>query len=484
MLGLFPKLYPDELIYSVLARYYVRSGYSNYVFAAEDLFQNRYVRPSFEYASPLNDEVITYLREIDNIQNVLLRHTMFPYHCRFLPMERKNKAMQALINMDSNYRNYILFPRRTEIPSMRYCPLCAADERKNYGETYWHRLHQIYELPVCPVHKCFLMNTDYKLSGKLPPNLISAEIVIPLSENIILCDNEKLLLLARYIKEIFDLPIKMDSDFAASDLFKRRTEKRCYRTPRGEVCRITSLYNDFAEYYKGIIDDIPDQWKIHKLLIGQRFDFWEIVLLAFFLGIESSKLQEESDTKKFQYEVFDNQIGELHNGGLSYPQIAKRMGLSIHTIKNAAYLKTKKTKPRQKRGGKPGRRPIDWPRMDEEMLPRVIETITELKSSEKPVRITVGGVARAVGLKSKQIDKLTQCKAEIEKHCQSQEEFWAQKVVWAWGELSKEGKMISIKKIRLLTNMSTGQINRCLNELKNKDLELFDEISKLLNTRS
>jgi len=96
VLGLFPKLYPDELIYSVLARYYVRSGYSNYVFAAEDLFQNRYVRPSFDYVSPLNDEVISYLREIDNMQNVLLRHTMFPYHCRFLPMERKNKAMQEL----------------------------------------------------------------------------------------------------------------------------------------------------------------------------------------------------------------------------------------------------------------------------------------------------------------------------------------------------------------------------------------------------
>ena len=480
MLGLFPKLYPDELIYSVLARYYVRSGYSNYVFAAEDLFQNRYVRPSFEYVSPLNDEVINYLREIDNMQNVLLRHTMFPYHCHFLSMGRKNKAMQALINMDSNYRNYILFPRRTEIPSMRYCPLCAADERKNYGETYWHRLHQIYELPVCPVHKCFLMNTDYKLSGKLPPNLISAEIVIPLSENIILCDNEKLLLLARYIKEIFDLPIKMDSDFAASDLFKRRTEKRCYRTPRGEVCRITSLYNDFAEYYKGIIDDIPDQWKIHKLLIGQRFDFWEIVLLGFFLGIESSKLQEESDTTKFQYEVFDNQIGELHNGGLSYPQIAKRMGLSIHTIKNAAYLKTKKTKPRQKRGGKPGRRPIDWPRMDEDMLPKVVETISELKSSDKPQRITLGGVASIVGLKSKQIDKLPLCKAEIMRNCQSQEVYWAQKVLWAWGELSKEGRIISIKQMRLKTNMSTEQIRRTMAELSSVNKEVYEQLSKLL----
>ena len=480
MLGFFPHPYPDELLYSVFARYYVRSGYSNYVFAAEDLFQNRYVRPSFEYVSPLNDEVINYLREIDNMQNVLLRHTMFPYHCHFLSMGRKNKAMQALINMDSNYRNYILFPRRTEIPSMRYCPLCAADERKNYGESYWHRLHQIYELPVCPVHKCFLMNTDYKLSGKLPPNLISAEIVIPLSENIILCDNEKLLLLARYIKEIFDLPIKMDSDFAASDLFKRRTEKRCYRTPRGEVCRITSLYNDFAEYYKGIIDDIPDQWKIHKLLIGQRFDFWEIVLLAFFLGIESSKLQEESDTKKFQYEVFDNQIGELHNGGLSYPQIAKRMGLSIHTIKNAAYLKTKKTKPRKRRGGKPGRRPIDWESLDREILPKVVETIDELKSSEKPQRITIGGVARLVGLKSKQINQLPLCKSEILKHCQSQEAFWAEKVVWAWNILLKEGRVISIKQIRLHTNMSTDQIRRCMPDLEKINIEVFTGISKII----
>ena len=480
MLGFFPQPYPDELLYSVLARYYVRSGYSNYVFAAEDLFQNRYVRPSFEYVSPLNDEVINYLREIDNMQNVLLRHTMFPYHCHFLSMGRKNKAMQALINMDSNYRNYILFPRRTEIPSMRYCPLCAADERKNYGETYWHRLHQIYELPVCPVHKCFLMNTDYKLSGKLPPNLISAEIVIPLSENIILCDNEKLLLLARYIKEIFDLPIKMDSDFAASDLFKRRTEKRCYRTPRGEVCRITSLYNDFVEYYKGIIDDIPDQWKIHKLLIGQRFDFWEIVLLAFFLGIESSKLQEESDTKKFQYEVFDNQIGELHNGGLSYPQIAKRMGLSIHTIKNAAYLKTKKTKPRQKRGGKPGRRPIDWDSLDSEMLPKVVDTIDRLRSSERPHRITIGGVARLIGLKSKQIDKLPICKSEIIKNAQPQEVYWAEKVVWAWKTLSSEGRPISVKQIRLRTNMSTDQIRRCMSDLEKINIEVFTGISKII----
>ena len=480
MLGFFPHPYPDELLYSVFARYYVRSGYSNYVFAAEDLFQNRYVRPSFEYISPLNGEVITYLKKKTDIQQILLNHTMFPYHCRFLPMERKNKAMQELINMGSNFRNLILFPRRTETPSMRYCPLCAVDERKNYGETYWHRLHQIYELPVCPVHKCFLVNTDYKLSGNLPPNLIPAEIVIPLSENIILCDNEKLLLLAGYIKEIFDLPIKMDSDLVVSELFKRRTQKRCYRTPRGEVCRISALYKDFAEFYRTIVEKLPQQWQIHKIFTGQRHDFFEIALLGNFLDITPKDLQIESILEKPQYELFDKQIIKLHKEGLSYPQIATQMDLSLNTIKNAVYSKNKRPKPRKKKGGKPGRRPIDWPRMDQEMLHRVIETITGLKSSDKPQRITLGGVARIVGLKSKQIEKLPLCKSEILKHYHSQEAFWAEKVVWAWKKLSSEGRTISVKQIRLLTNMSVEQINHCLIALQSIDKEVFNGIMTLL----
>lgn len=484
MLGLFPKPYPDELLYSVFARYYVRSGYSNYIFAAEDLFKKRSVRPNFEYLTGLLDEVVDLLTKSQSFTDLLVDHTMFPYHCRFLPKERKEQAISSLISMDSSYHDLILFPKRKTTPTMRYCPECVHYDRKQYGETYWHRIHQIFELTICPIHHCYLINTDYKLSGKLSPDLIPAEIVIPSLENISLCENERKILLSQYIKEIFYMPIKMDDSLSVAAVLKKKTENTKYRSPRGEVCRITSLYNDFVEYYKGLIDDIPEQWKIHKLLIGQRFDFWEIVLLAFFLGIESSELHEESDTNKFQYEVFDNQIGELHNEGLSYPQIASQMDLSLNTIKNAVYSKNKRPKLRKKKGGKPGRRPIDWDNCDKEILPKVVETISGLKNSDKPVRITVGGVAKLVGLKSKQIDKLPLCKAEIEKYRQTQEELWAQKVVWAWGELSKEGRLISIKQIRLKTNMSIEQINRCLNELKNKDLELFDEISKLLNTRS
>ena len=202
--------------------------------------------------------------------------------------------------------------------------------------------------------------------------------------------------------------------------------------------------------------------------------------IAFFLEINPFELQEAKNAVPSQNNIFDDQIRKLHESGLSYPQIATQMGLPLDTIKNAAYISKRKAKQRAKKGNKPGRQPLDWPRMDEEMLHRVIETIAGLKSSDKPQRITVGGVARLVGLKSKQIDKLPICYAEIKKHCQSQENFWAEKVLWAWGVLSKEGRIISIKQMRLKTNMSTEQIRRTMAELSSVNKEVYEQLSKLL----
>ena len=484
MLGLFPHPYPDELIYSILARYSVRAGYSQYIFVAEDLFQRRSLRPNFEYLPALKDEVVKELTRNRTLCEVILNHTMFPCYCRFLPIDRKRKAINSLVKMDSNYHDVTLYPKCKESKTMRYCPLCVSKDRNDYGETYWHRIHQINELSICPLHYCYLADTSFIISGKVSPDLIPAEIVIPDNLRINHCENLRLRLFADYVYKVFMLPIKMDNECGAAYAIKLKMENTKYRSPRGGICRITELYSDFAEYYSGVINDLPKQWQIHKVITGQRYDFWEVCLLCFFLNISINELGEVVKEERGSQEIFDDKIAELHNKGFSYPKIAELMGYSVDIIKNAAYSKSKQTKPRKRKGGKPGRRPLDWEKLDQEMLPKVIEMIDNLKNSDKPIRITLGSVARRVGLKSKQIDKLTRCKEEIEKHCQSQEEFWAQKVVWAWGELSKEGKMISIKKIRLLTNMSTGQINRCLNELKNKDLELFDEISKLLNTRS
>ena len=204
-------------------------------------------------------------------------------------------------------------------------------------------------------------------------------------------------------------------------------------------------------------------------------------MLSFFLGINPFELQKAKNAVPSQNYIFDDKIRILHESGLSYPQIASQMGLSLNTIKNTVYSKNKRPKPRKRRGGKPGRQPLDWERLDQEMLPKVIEMIDNLKNSDKPIRITLGSVARHVGLKSKQIDKLPICKSEIIKNAQSQEVYWAEKVVWAWKKLSSEGRTITIKQIRLKTNMSVEQIKHCLIALQSIDKEVFNEMLRLQN---
>ena len=49
MIGFFPDFYPDELIYSTLSRYYSKSGYTSYIFAAEDLYEKRTVKPDIDF---------------------------------------------------------------------------------------------------------------------------------------------------------------------------------------------------------------------------------------------------------------------------------------------------------------------------------------------------------------------------------------------------------------------------------------------------
>ena len=483
MLGFFPEPYPDELLYSVLVRYYVRSGYSNFIFAAEDLFQNRHVRPSFEYFPALKYEVVSKLTEDKSFEKVILQHTMFPYHCRFLPIDRKQSALQSIIRMDNNYHDLILFPKRKITPTMRYCPLCASEDRKNYGETYWHRIHQIQELTICPTHHCFLVNTDYKLSGKSSPNLIPAEIVIPYNKEAAFCEDEKLCALADYINDVFHLPAISEKECPISQVLNKKTENTKYRSPRGAVCRITSLYKDFACYYSGLFADNPEQWEVHKIITGQRFDFFEITLLGFFLGLKPNEFLNEPMKENPQHEVFDNQIQKLHNQGLSYPKIANAIKLPLDTIKNAAYQQNRTVKHKARKNSETKPQKKNWDSLDSDLLPKIIETINELKQSAKPRRITIGLVSRMAGLKPKQIDKLPLCKAEIKKYYQTQEEFWAEKVLWAWRNLSNEGRTISIKQIRLQTNMSTEQIRRSLVELKTINQNIYDEIVKLM-TRS
>ena len=176
MIGYFPDPYPDELVYSQLARYCVKSGYLGYVCAAEDLFQSTWNLPNIEFLNRYQPEVYHLLGKQGGMRNVILNHTMFPVYGRFLPPKRKRAAYMDLLLGKGN--THPLLPKirgKKKDRYLRYCPVCVKADREKYGETYWHRIHQIYGMNLCPKHGCRLYESTIPIKRKTTPTLITAE---------------------------------------------------------------------------------------------------------------------------------------------------------------------------------------------------------------------------------------------------------------------------------------------------------------------
>ena len=60
MIGFMPDFYPDELVYSLLARYYQRSGYLAYRYAAEELFEDPSARQDMYFLPRLTSGARTF----------------------------------------------------------------------------------------------------------------------------------------------------------------------------------------------------------------------------------------------------------------------------------------------------------------------------------------------------------------------------------------------------------------------------------------
>ena len=160
----FPTPYEDELLYSVLARYNRHSGNISYTQTAEQLFTNPRRTPSIEFITSLTDEVLRILLKKQSMAELILNHTLFPYYGRFLPTAKRKNAFSSLCAMENNARLLVEMPKNaSKTTHLRYCPICSNQDRERYGETYWHRSHQLPKVVICPKHHCYLQNSNVSI---------------------------------------------------------------------------------------------------------------------------------------------------------------------------------------------------------------------------------------------------------------------------------------------------------------------------------
>lgn len=481
MIAFFPQPYDDELLYSWLARYYVRTGYVNYIFVGDDLFKSRVQLPRIEFINNLTEDAVRAITKFKPMEQVILENTMFPYYGRFISKEKRIKAFSSMVSMTSGYYNLMPVPTRKigVERRLRFCPLCAKEDRNKYGETYWHRTHQLIGLSVCPYHNCLIEETDLSMLSNVSPSLITAEETVPQLPIANLSDSEMDIQVSNYLKAVFDSDFDFESDVSVTELFYRRMIGTPYLSARGEQRNLTKIVQDFSAYYRALSVLHISEWsQIQKMMQGKRLNPFEVCLMALFLKISPYDLTHITVPKEDIISKYDKRIKELHQKGLKYPAIAKEVGGSYDYVKAIGEgIKGKRIKRERAVGAKTGPKKVNTPELDKELLPQVQRAIMEIKSEDKPIRLTLYEVERHLGLKENKIKSLPLCYAEVKKHVESQEEFWVRKVGWAVDLLESQQSALFSHIIKL-TNMSREQLERTLPYIK--DARLYEVVATAL----
>jgi hypothetical protein len=179
MLAYFPAIYPDELLYSVLARYYLHVGLPPIANSHETLFGRRSVIASYDLIGSLNilSERIPAERGLS--AEALLNMTLYPYCVAFEPGEVRTKVEQDLKEgkvLGNHLRLGLATFRIARLTHLRFCAVCNEDMLLRYGEVYWRRSHQLASVLVCPDHGISLQQSSVYLNKESRHAFIAASL--------------------------------------------------------------------------------------------------------------------------------------------------------------------------------------------------------------------------------------------------------------------------------------------------------------------
>lgn len=156
MLPYFPAPYPDELLYSLLARYHRHTCSTSPKRTLEDLFGSRNVRATVDlpgHLGALSDHLPLGLGLAP--ERLAAESTLFPYYTAFQPPAVVAGVLAALIDGRADGIHLRLGIATTTVSTptgLRYCPLCHSEALARWGERFWRRAHQLPGVLVCPDH--------------------------------------------------------------------------------------------------------------------------------------------------------------------------------------------------------------------------------------------------------------------------------------------------------------------------------------------
>ena len=422
MISYLPELYPDELVYSWFCRLYIHGGYLTHKAALTDLFEKRSCNPSKEFIGYLNADAKMIISKAIPINKLIAEHTMFPQYARFIPSDKKIAALRLLGEGSTDpHHVFTILIRNPNSEWMRYCPLCASEDREKYGETYWHRSHQIRNINLCPKHKCHLINSPVSIKNESAFSFYPAQTTVK-DDDIIYSQNELEHRFTDYCTELVASPISFQKSAPIRSITYQAMKDTPYMKSTGRSRYTTRFYEDITDFYISINLQNPISFsQIQRALLGELTEFTTITQIAFFLGIS---------------------VEELLNPNLSDDEIKEEY--DSHYMRVAS--------------------PVNWEQLDDDTAPVLEKLAYDIYNgvNGRPDRVSEKMVCRELGLLQHQIENLPKSSAILKRYAEPYGSAWARRIIWAYDKLLVEcrGKPFYWSDIRRLSGVKKSNLDK------------------------
>lgn len=348
----FPNPYKDEILYSVLARYCVQSGNFSLIKNFDDIFGSRNIIASVELPGNL-DIIISNLPANSKYSSefFIYNNTLFPYVASFLPEKRAREVkglmkegQASLIYNKSGYISGSINQNR----SFRFCPECMREDFQNYGEMYWHRIHQITEVYVCPKHKLALVESKIDMRGNNRQSFIPATPEVCYVGNTPTYSDdifEKLMWIAEDVQSILDFEFAFQSIESHKYLYMEELIKKNFANSNTMVHQkklrkaILEFWgNETLQLLQCPIYEEKECYWLNSLVRNNSISSQPIrnLILMRFLCIEPNKLlgnKIDISGNKNHKKKWEDKLKSLINKRISIRQMAIELNSTPKTIK-------------------------------------------------------------------------------------------------------------------------------------------------------
>lgn len=146
-----PKPYPDELLLSYFFRTLNRNGIDLEIFEKLFVGEKHFQDHTFSYET--KKEFLPFFQCLqDNYHHdageLFLALSTFPFQAIFMTQEEQMQYVNNVFRPVDRL-NTLMMPR---IKDLCICPSCWQEDIEKYNEPYFHRVHQLPGVYVCPTH--------------------------------------------------------------------------------------------------------------------------------------------------------------------------------------------------------------------------------------------------------------------------------------------------------------------------------------------